>query len=95
MREWGPAAQLGLLGWLNDVFHEQPNRTNEIELWRVRKGERELRCVAVYLPSGIDLRLFEGEDFRRTQLVRDSPAVTAVSDKWRAALLERGWAAVS
>ncbi len=54
MREWSPNAQLGMLKWLSDVVQEQPNPTNEIELWRVRKGERELRCLAVYLPTGID-----------------------------------------
>ena len=91
MREWNLAAQIGLLGWLNDVLRETPDPTNEIELWRVRKGERELRCVAVYLPSGIDVRLFEGDDFRRTQLVRDSPEVETLTNKWEKALLERGW----
>ena len=60
-------------------------------LSRPRKGERELRCLAVYLPSGIDVRLFEGADFRRTQLVRDSREVEALADKWRTALAERGW----
>jgi hypothetical protein len=74
------------------VLREEPNPVNEIELWRVRKGERELRCLAIYLPIGIDLRLFEGDDFRRTQLVRDSPELTALADKWRVALLEHDWA---
>jgi hypothetical protein len=92
MREWSAAAQLAMLKWLNDVVHEQPSPTTEVELWRVRKGDRELRCVAMYLPSGIDLRLFERDDFRRTQLVRDSPELTALSDRWRTALLACGWA---
>jgi hypothetical protein len=55
------------------------------------QGERELRCLAVYLPIGIDVRLFEGADFRRTQLVRDAPATDAMSKQWRVALVERGW----
>jgi hypothetical protein len=50
-------------------------------------GERELRCVVVYLPSGIDVRSFEGSDFRRTQLVRD--AIEA--QPWKRKLLERDW----
>ena len=91
MREWSPDAQMAMLKWLGDVTQEHPNPTNQVELWRVRKGERELRCLAVYLSSGIDLRLFEGADFRRTQLVHDSPEVTALSDKWRTALVECGW----
>jgi hypothetical protein len=81
-----------MLKWLSDVTDEHPNPTNEIELWRVQKGERELRCVAIYLSTGIDIRVFEGEDFRRTQLVRDAPEVAAFSDKWRMALVEHGWA---
>jgi hypothetical protein len=42
----------------------------EIELWRVVKDTRELRCISRYLPTGIDLRPLEGEDFRRPQLLR-------------------------
>lgn len=93
MREWSPAAQLAMLKWLSDVVHEQPNPTNEIEQWRVRKTGRKLRCIAVYVPIGIDLRLMEGEDFRRTQLCKDAPDAWALTDKWRAALIEGGWAA--
>jgi hypothetical protein len=91
MREWSPDAQVAMLKWLGDVTQEHPNPVNQVELWRVRKGERELRCLAVYLPTGIDVRLFEGDDFRRTQLVRDSCEVDALADKWRTALAERGW----
>jgi hypothetical protein len=42
----------------------------EVELSRVRKGERELRCLAVYLPSGSDVQLIEGRDFRRTRRLK-------------------------
>jgi hypothetical protein len=62
------------------------------ELWRVSKGNRELGCVAQYLASGIDLRLLEGDGFRRTQLCRDAPAVQVLSDERRSALLARDWA---
>jgi len=43
------------------------------------------------MPTGIDLRLMEGEDFRRTQLLNDGPAVEAKAEKWRAKLLAAGW----
>jgi hypothetical protein len=96
MREWSAAAQMAMLKWLSDVVQEQPNPVNEIELWRVRKGERELRCVAVYLPIGIDVRLFEGTDFRRTQLTHDAPECESVSREWRKKLIEeRDWQEVS
>jgi len=57
----------------------------------VRKGERELSSVTRYLPTGIDVRLLEGEDFRRTKLCRDALAVESLADAWRAALIDRGW----
>jgi hypothetical protein len=63
----------------------------EVELWRVAKDGRELRCVAVYMTTGIDLRLMEGEDFRRTQLLRDGPAVEALAEQWQAKLRVAGW----
>jgi hypothetical protein len=40
------------------------------------------------------VRLFEGADFRRTQLIRDAIESTAVSDDWKHKLLERGWLAL-
>jgi hypothetical protein len=66
-------------------------RSGEIELWRVVKDGRELRCIALYLPTGIDLRLIEGEDFRRTQLLKDGPSVEAKAEEWRMKLREKGW----
>ena len=63
MPEWSPAMKDGLLLHLgNTVQQDTPVET--IELWRVKKGDRELRCVTRYIPSGIDVRLFEGDDFR-------------------------------
>jgi hypothetical protein len=43
------------------------------------------------LPSGIDVRLLEGEDFRRTQLCKIAPEVEKLSDGWLKALVEVGW----
>lgn len=91
MREYEPTTQEMLLNWLRDVVNEKPNPTREVELWRVRKGDRELACLAVYLPTGIDVRLMEGDGFRRTQLVRDAGECTALSDDWKLKLVERGW----
>jgi hypothetical protein len=89
-RGHSPAAQEAILGWLADVTAQKP-AVREIELWRVQKGPRELRCVTVYLPAGIDLRLFEGEDFRRTELLRDAPSVRFRASEWREMLGRRGW----
>ena len=62
LREWSPAAQLGLLGWLEDAVRAHPNPISEVELWRVRKGDRgasELRS-GLLAGRGIDVRLMEG-----------------------------------
>jgi hypothetical protein len=41
--------------------------------------------------TGIDLRLMEGEDFRRTQLLKDGPAVEAKAEEWKMKLVQFGW----
>jgi hypothetical protein len=92
MAEWSPGAQRALLGWLASMIAQESHPSREVELWWVRKAERELRSVAVYLATGIDVRLLEATDFRRTQLVKDAPAVEELAGKWQRALIERGWA---
>ena len=90
MREWSEAGQHGLLLHLANCFHQlETNKTEE--LWRVRMGDRELLCMAVYLASGIDIRLLDGTDFRRTPLCRDAQTATALANQWKAKLLDAGW----
>ena len=83
-------SQRAILGSLAHILYPRPAQ-REIELWRVVKDLRELRCIALYLPTGIDLRLMEGEDFRRTQLLRDGPAVQELAEEWRGKLRGSGW----
>jgi hypothetical protein len=77
MREWNPAAQSALVKHLSDSLGELPHPSRDIELRRVRKGARTLRCVAVYLSIGVDLRLMEEADFRRTELIKQPELVEA------------------
>jgi len=91
MREYNATTQAALLDHLASVYRDQPSPTRETELWRVRKGDRDLSCVAVYLPSGIDLRLMEGADFRRTVLVKDAAALPAQAEEWLTALQAHEW----
>lgn len=72
------------------AYADEPT-TAEAELWRVRKNARELRCVAGLLPTGIDLRLLERDDFRRTRLCADVPTLQQRADEWLRALIDRGW----
>ena len=67
----------------------------EVELWRLRKGDRELVCVAVYLPVGVDVRALEAGDIRKTQLVKDGPHAEALADEWKDKAAGSGWNAVS
>jgi hypothetical protein len=95
MDEWTPAVKDGLLLHLANTVEQSPP-TDTIELRRVTKrSSRETSLGTRYLPTGIDLRLFEGNDFRRTQLCRDAPAVESLYDEWLAASIERGWQPVN
>jgi hypothetical protein len=62
-----------------------------VALWSVRKGARTLRCVAVDQSTGIDLRLLEDADFRRTVLCADPATSTAAAADWQRRLVQRGW----
>ena len=90
MREWSPAAKDGIRAG-SSQSRKQKLAIQEVELWRVTKDTRELRCVVRYMPSGLDLRLMLGDEFRTTQLHKDAPSAQAQADEWRSALLERGW----
>jgi hypothetical protein len=90
MRQWSPKAHEGTLKWLETVTTEVP-AVSELELWTLSKGTRTLRCIARYLPNGIDLRLLEGDDFRRTELHKDGDLAALQATGWRQALEERGW----
>lgn len=72
MREWSPAGQHALLLHLASR-HELKAHGDPVELWCVRKDERELRCITVYLPNGIDVRLMEGTIFGERNCVRSRP----------------------
>lgn len=92
MQEWSDGAQLGLL--LHLAIAAEQNHTSEVvELWSVRKGDRVLTCRAKHLPDGVDLQLFEGDDFRRTQLCRIAPDARMLAETWRKALRASGWTA--
>jgi hypothetical protein len=90
MREWSVGGQHALLSHLASMVDQQAS-ADPVELWHVQKNERKLRCVVHYLPSGIDVRLLEGQDFRRTQLCKIAPEVEKLSAEWLKALLEVGW----
>ena len=90
MREWSPAAHEGTLRWVRSAI-TQSRAPREVELWTVRKRDRELRCLVRYVPSGLDLRLMQGGDFHRAELHRTADAANAKAAEWKAALFDKGW----
>ena len=83
--------QASIFGWLESVTKEKSEAAREVELWRVTKDTRELRCIVRYMPSGLDLRLMLGGEFRTTELHKDAPSAQARADEWHEELLNRGW----
>ncbi len=91
IRAWNATTRRAMLAVLDESVRAGKS-SKEVELWRMRKGERGLRCVAVYLPTGVDLRLLEAGDLRRTELFQDGLSLQGRSRAWRAALIRSGWA---
>ena len=58
IRGWNPATRRAMIAGLDQGLLER-HADREVELWRMRKGDREVRCVAVYVATGIDLQLLE------------------------------------
>jgi hypothetical protein len=54
MRELEAVSQRATLAVFGNVSYSSPAARN-LELWRVARGGRELRCLAVYMPTSIDL----------------------------------------
>jgi len=90
MRGWSPGAQDALLKHLA-ATNEQTPPTRVSQLWTVTKSNRTLRCVVHYLSSGFDLRLLDGDGFRRTRLCKSASEAETLSQDWRNALMEGGW----
>jgi hypothetical protein len=93
IRGWNHATAIATLTWLDTVTRTRP-RHRETELWRMRKGEREIRCVAVYLPTGIDVRLFVGNEMKRTRLMPDKYFAERLSAEWAKQLQAVGWSPI-
>lgn len=90
MRRYSPDAKIALLRHLAKAESIRPG-DKQVEMWLLRKPQRTLKCVAVYLPNGIDLRVFYNDDMRRTQLVQDGPRAESLAVKWRKKAEAVGW----
>jgi hypothetical protein len=79
-----------MLAVLDQAFKEM-HADKQVELWRMRKAERELTCMAVYTLVGLDLRLLEGAEMLRSHLCQGAPTLLARARQWQKALRGEGW----
>lgn len=93
IREWNAATRRAMLASL-DMAVLEGHTARETEVWRARQGNREVRCVAVYLPTGLDLRLLDGGEMLRTVLCGDPWSLKATARAWLEEAVGKGWADV-
>ena len=60
------------------------------DAWILRKGDEVARCILVTHPLGWELRLMT-TDLLRSQVCRSSEEVLSTHERWKAAMLEKGW----
>ena len=58
IREWNPTTRRAMIAVLDQALQGR-HADKQTELWRMKKGDREVTCVAVYTVVGLDLRLLE------------------------------------
>lgn len=94
VREWTPPTRRTVLARLDNGLRDGPARPQRV-LWTAHKGERrEVRCVAVSMPFGTELRLMERGDLLRSELLREVYLVELKAEEWRLALVGAGWHAL-
>lgn len=93
VREWTPPTTRTMLARLDGSLRRGQARPQQV-LWTARKGaRREVVCVSLVLPFGIELRLFDGSELLRSELLRGEFQASAKADDWRRALAAAGWQA--
>jgi len=90
LRQFTPEAQRALVRHLAKAEVERPG-PSQVALWAAQKAQRRRGCFAVYLASGVDVRLMEEDQIIRTELAPDGPSALQVAGRWRVAAIRRGW----
>ena len=93
IRAWSPVAARTMLASLAQaLLNRRPARSTD--LWSMKKGASEARCVAVYTTIGVDLRLLQDGEMLWAELRRDGPSVLERAQEWRQLLAAAGWTRV-
>jgi len=90
MREYNTETKRAILRHLASAESLRPGPAH-VELWRLQKDARELSCIAAFLPNGVDVRMLEGGEMRRTQLVKDGPHAEGLAAGWKSKAQTTGW----
>ena len=66
------------------------------EIWRLEKNGRRARAAVVTNPLGVELRILVADDLCESLVGRyDDEPLMALADKWKAAMIAKGWLAVN
>lgn len=90
LREYLFHARMALPGHLATLEAQRPG-PKQVTLWSAAKAQWRLECVALCLTHGIDVRLLEDGEVRRTQLVKDGPQAEQLAQQWQGAAAKLGW----
>lgn len=90
IRQWNTATLNAMLAVLQAETDARPLRRTTT-LWRATKGSRTVECTAVYMPTGIDLRVIEDRTPWQTLLFRRSHGAEAQAGRWQQEMAVRGW----
>lgn len=82
IRDWNPFRRGAKLAMLMTAPCNEPLDAFK-ELWRLRSSDREVRCIAMYVSNGVDLRLLRGGVKLRAELFVDVPLLGIRSKQWR------------
>lgn len=82
IRDWNRTKRMAMLAGL-----DQAPRSEGDGAVGMRKGAREVRCVAVCVSCGIDLRLLEHGEIRRTEPFTWAHVLQSRKRQWRTAPL--------
>lgn len=64
-------------------------------VWTLTKGTRTLRCEIENHPLGQEVRLYEGDELRRSEVVRSQSEILTRPQDWKGAALAKSWLEVS
>ena len=61
------------------------------DAWTLRKEDKVARCVLLSHLFGHELKLFIDGELFRSQVCKSSDETLDTQEKWKAAMLEKGW----